>query len=93
MFLKNYIHTLNSIHFVLFLVFIFLYRLEDTNVDADLFTLLPKRRKQARADALQKARSSGKYPEFIGLVGPVQKLDPSVTPCLDFVKLLWLDSL
>ena len=27
------------------------------------------------------------------MVGPVDQLDPSVTPCLDFVKLLWPDSL
>lgn len=66
---------------------------EGSDIDADLSLPAAKRKKLAREDALQKAKSSGKYPEFIGLVGPADELDPSVVSCLDFVKLLWPNSL
>ena len=51
----------------------------------------PEQRKLARQDGLRKAKSTGKYPEFKGVVGAADKVNPSNT--IDFVKLLWPDSL
>ncbi|XP_064387842.1 piggyBac transposable element-derived protein 4-like [Halichondria panicea] len=53
----------------------------------------PKQRKLARQDGLRKAKSTGKYPEFKGVVGAADKVDPCNTAFIDFVKLLWPDSL
>ncbi len=64
---------------------------EDELVDGMAPT--PKRRKLAREDGLRKAKSTGKYPEFKGVVGAADKIDPSNTAFIDFVKLLWPDSL
>ena len=33
------------------------------------------------------------YPEFLGVAGPVNRMDPSSDSTLDFLKLLWPDSL
>ena len=52
-----------------------------------------KRKEIARRDALNKCLGTGEYPEFTGLTGVVDELDPLSTECLDFVKLLWPDSL
>ncbi|XP_064384897.1 uncharacterized protein LOC135333791 [Halichondria panicea] len=52
----------------------------------------PKRRKLARQDGLRKAKSTEKYPEFKGVVGAADKVDPCNTAFIDFVKLLWPDS-
>ena len=52
-----------------------------------------KHKKVARRNALNKYLVTGEYPEFTGLTGVVDELDPSSTECLDFVKLLWPDSL
>ena len=47
----------------------------------------PARKKAAREDALSKALNLGEYPEYRGLHGVVDELDP-VTACLQFLKLL-----
>ena len=52
-----------------------------------------KRRRLAREDGLVKALASGLYPEFLGFAGPVNRMDPSSDSTLDFLKLLWPDSL
>ena len=79
------------------MIFILCFRadaaVEDDDEMVDGMAPTPKRRKLARDNGLQKAKSTGRYPVFGGVVGPVDQLDPSVTPCLDFVKLLWPDSL
>ncbi len=64
---------------------------EDELVDGMAPT--PKRRKLAGEDASRKAKSTGKYPEFKGVVGAADKVDLSNTAFIDFVKLLWPDSL
>lgn len=53
----------------------------------------PKRIKLAKSDGLKKALSTGKYPHFEGVAGVAEKLDPSLHSCIDYVKLLWPDSL
>ena len=64
---------------------------DDELVDGVAPTL--KRRRLAREDGLQKALASGLYPKFLGVAGPVNRMDPSSESTLDFFKLLWPDSL
>ena len=64
---------------------------DDELVDGTAPTL--KRRRLAREDGLQKALASGLYPEFLGVAGPVNRMNPSSDSTLDFLKLLWPDSL
>ena len=64
---------------------------DDELVDGAAPTL--KRRRLAREDGLQKALASGLYPEFLGVAGPVNRMDPSCDSMLDFLKLLWPDCL
>ena len=52
-----------------------------------------KRLKLARSDGLKKSLDTGAYPLFHGVSGVVDQLDPLVHNSLDFVKLLWPDSL
>ena len=52
-----------------------------------------RNKKIARREALNKCLGTGEYPEFIGVTGVVDEVDPSSTECLDFVKLLWPDFL
>ena len=53
----------------------------------------PKRRKLAREDGLRKALDSGLYPQFLGVAGPSDLTNPLSTSSLEFVKILWPDSL
>ena len=59
---------------------------DDELVDGAAPTL--KRRRLARKVGLQKALASGLYPEFLGVAGPVNHMDPSSDSTLDFFKLL-----
>ena len=53
----------------------------------------PKRRKLAREDGLKKALDSGLYPQFLGVASPSDLTNPLSTCSLEFVKILWPDSL
>ena len=53
----------------------------------------PKRCRLARVDGLLKALPSGLYPKFLGVTGPVSHIDPLDSSSLDFLTVLWPDSL
>ena len=52
-----------------------------------------KRLKLAKKVALRTSLDSGCYPEYKGFEGPYDKTDPASNSSLDFLTLLWPDSL
>ena len=48
-----------------------------------------RRRQKAQARNLKRALSSGLYPHFEGLEGPVDSTSPQTNSALDYLKLLW----
>ena len=53
----------------------------------------PKRRKFARDKALEASLGSGLYPTFQGIHGPAQDLNPKDNDALEYLRLLWPESL
>ena len=53
----------------------------------------PKRRRLANDSALTASRQSGLYPEFLGVHGPSQDINPNDNSALDYLLLLWPASL
>ena len=53
----------------------------------------PRRRRLARVDGLLKALTSGLYTKFLGVTGPISHFDPFDSSSVDFLKILWPDSL
>ena len=65
---------------------------DDDALDGAAPTL--KRRKFACLDkALEASLSSGLYPTFQGIHGPAQDLDPKDNDALEYLRLLWPESL
>ena len=60
-------------------------------MDSDLQGMAPtpKRRRLANASALTTSLQSGLYPEFLGVHGPSQDLNPNDNSALDYLLLLW----
>ena len=54
---------------------------------------IPKRRKFAQDKALEASLGSGLYPTFQGIHGPAQDLDPKDNDALEYLRLLWPESL
>ena len=53
----------------------------------------PKRRKLCSQLGLKTALDSGLYPQFLGTEGPVESHDPDSNSALDYLLLLWPESL
>ena len=53
----------------------------------------PKRHKFAQDKALEASLGSGLYPTFQGIHGPAQDLDPKDNDALEYLRLLWPESL
>ena len=69
---------------------------DSASESSDLEGAVPtaKRRKRANTAALEAAISSGMYPEYKGsLKGPVEPMNPNEYNSLDFLQLLWPESL
>ena len=52
-----------------------------------------KRRRLCSELALKTSLESGLYPEFLGTVGPAENYDPESNSALDYLLLLWPESL
>ena len=59
----------------------------------DVLAPTPKRLKIAKEIALKTSLESGLYPEFTGVEGPSEILDPERSNALDYLQLLWPESL
>ena len=46
-------------------------------------------RRVCNEEALQLSLGSGRYPEFLGIEGPQNPMDPRVNSALDYLRLLW----
>ena len=60
-------------------------------MDSDLEGMAPtpKRHRLANKIALTSSLKSGLYPEFLGIHGPSQDLNPNDNSALDYLLLLW----
>ena len=66
---------------------------EEEEEDYAVMAPTPKRRKLASQIGLDASLKSGLYPEFLGVEGPVESHDPDRNNALDYLLLLWPESL
>ena len=66
---------------------------EEFDSDIDGGAPTPKRRKLASGEGLILSLSSGRYPNYLGIEGPHTSLHPGADSTLDFLLLLWPNSL
>jgi hypothetical protein len=69
----------------------------DSSIDyeqcGDLYDGLPLHRLLASNHRLVISQHSGKCPSFLAPTGPVTKIDPEVNNSMDYLQLLWPDTL
>ena len=64
--------------------------LDDSN---DCVELTRERRRSCNEEALELSLSSGRYPEYLSIEGPQDRNNPQTCNSLDFLFLLWSESL